>query len=516
MEINKKDLENWLQAAKKAGILTSNGLCPGKLSEIPGADSLLYPGSVFSQMGAVYAMVKIGTRRLLGIFLQNGVESNFEGQKIEMENGGKALFCPLSRTNASALRMVLPHTAPSSLARQKVTFGMGDRLGVAGPGQVRAIRPYEAAPVLAQQSVRELELTGRSYEEVLDSATWSVFQEGYTLPWGADGDHLKTESWVQKAISLGYTMITADVSDYIHQKHNSKPKEEMMKAYSNLDKNYRRKMENKYLNLRVELDVKKVITFTLEELACTILTYKEALEQAGRLYQAGVQKAGGRSFDFELSVDETSMPTTPQAHIFAALECQEAGIYLSSLAPRFVGEFQKGIDYIGELSRFGNSFRIHAAIARKYGHRISIHSGSDKFTVFPVISRHTRGRFHLKTAGTNWLEALRVIARKEPALYRTIHHRAMERFDKATRYYHVTTDLGNIPAVNSLSDKQLSGLFDNPDARQLLHITYGELLSDSSLKKSFFSALERHLEDYWACLEKHLGDHLKLLGVQKD
>jgi len=515
MEIKKKELERWLWKAKKEGLLTSEGFCTKGLSGIKGADKLLYLRSVYSHEKSVYAMLKIGSMRIMGIFSHEGIENKFEGQRIKLKNGLEALFCPLNHINARVLRMTLPHTAPSLLARNRVTFGMGDRLGLAGPGHIRAIRPYEAVPILAQQSVRELELTGRSYEEVLDSATRAVFQEGYTMPWGADGDHLKTEHWVRKAISAGYTMITADVSDYIHDEYSSKLEDEIMKAYSNLAENYRRRVEEKYLNLKVELDSEDVIIFTREELARTIMIYKEALEQVSRLFKTGVQEAGEGNFDFELSIDETSMPTSPQAHIFITLECIEAGVYFNSLAPRFIGEFQKGIDYIGDLSKFEDNLHIHAAIARKYDHRLSIHSGSDKFTVFPFIRHHTNGRFHIKTAGTSWLEALRVIARKEPSLYRTIHQKALKGFEKATSYYNVNTNLGNIPFLDSLNDEQLFGLFDNPDVRQLLHITYGEILLDSALKKIFFDAMERHIEYYWDSLEKHIGNHLELLAVRK-
>ena len=148
--------------------------------------------------------------------------------------GGKALFGTLSHANAVALRRALPFTAPSPVGDREVTFGVGDRLGVAGPGHLRVMKRYQACPVLAQQSVRELDLTGRNYEQVLDASTWAVFQEGYEQPWGADGDHLKTEEWVRTALRVGYTMITADVSDYIRKEFDGADAARISEAYAGL------------------------------------------------------------------------------------------------------------------------------------------------------------------------------------------------------------------------------------------------------------------------------------------
>jgi hypothetical protein len=233
------------------------------------------------------------------------------------------------------------------------------------------------------------------------------------------------------------------------------------------------------------------------------------------LYHAGKDEAGDENFDFELSIDETPEPTTPQAHAFIALEAEEARIRLASLAPRFVGEFQKGLDYLGDLESFAGAFRTHAALADKFGYRLSIHSGSDKFSIFPLVGALTQGRFHLKTSGTHWLVAVKVMAQVEPGFYRILHRKALERFRKATAYYHITANPDKVPGLSMLRDDELPGLFENPDARQLLHITYGELLSDPSLGKEFNRLLEHHGEDYGAALNRHIGRHLDLLKVPR-
>lgn len=513
MGITAARIDGWMRHARELGLITAEGSLAERVGSTPGVEALLYPCSVRREKQAVYALLRLDGERALGIFGPAECFQGFSGQRKSLRTSPQGLFCPLEHGNAERLRRVLPFTAPSPLSGQAVTFGLGDRLGLAGPGHIQIISEYAAAPILAQQSVRELELTGRDYEQVLDASTWAVFQEGYILPWGADGDHLKSEDWVRKALVIGFTMITADVSEHIRKQYAALPEKDIQREYAALDEGYRRRIEDRYLPIRMLLDSNDVVAFTRGTLARTALVYRLALEHAARLYRAGVEVNREGGFDFELSVDETDTPTTPEAHAFIALEARAAGIQVSSLAPRFVGEFQKGIDYIGEVQAFERSLQTHAALARHLGHRLSIHSGSDKLAVFPIIGRLTGGRFHIKTSGTSWLEALRLIAAEEPALYRTLHHKARQGYDRAARYYHVTPNLSKLPDIDRLRDDQLPELLDQPDTRQLLHITYGELLRDKAFRAGFFDALQKHIGKYWAALRRHIGRHLDLLGV---
>jgi len=503
-------VNDWLKKAAQKGLLTEAGL---NESVVEGAADLLFPQSLQIVGQAALAMVRLQKGTALAVIGKN--EAGFRGT----EGRGAPcaiIFCPPDHYNGEILRKILPFTAPSPLGDQDITFGVGDRLGVASPGHIRLFKKYRAAPVLAQQSARELDLTNRKFEDVLDSASWAVFQEGYTSPWGADGDHLKTEDWVRSALKIGNTMITADVSDYIKGEYQDKETPEIMRDYAELALEYRQGIEERFLDLKVELDTGAVISFSREELARTALIYGQAMEHALRLYRVCVEVKGEGNFDFELSIDETATATTPEAHIFIAEEARLAGIKSSSIAPCFVGEFQKGIDYIGSVVDFESSFAIHAAIARRYGYRISVHSGSDKFTVFPIVGKHTRGCFHLKTAGTNWLEAVKVLARHEPALFRKLYAYALTVFEKARQYYHITPNLDNLPELAALRDDELANLFANDDARQVIHITYGEIFKNASLKERFFAALNDNIEEYWLALEEHIGRHLELLGAAKN
>jgi hypothetical protein len=193
-------------------------------------------------------------------------------------------------------------------------------------------------------------------------------------------------------------------------------------------------------------------------------------------------------------------------------------VKLYSLAPRFTGEFQKGIDYIGDVDKFEEEFRAHAAIADELGHKLSIHSGSDKFAIFPVIGRYTGFRFHHKTAGTSWLEAMKLVAHKAPAFYREMHATAIETYDYNRCLYHITADPAMIPDIKTLSDEQLPGLFDNDHLRQVIHIAYGTLLlggpdSQKSFGEEFFGLLRSDEEGHYDLVARHIGRHLETLGV---
>ncbi len=521
---NEEDIKEWINRAKEQGIIGEGGInLPSDYeTKYNREDKLIFANSLQELKNLKIAILRLNNKMALGIFENRGESSKpsvktrqgFEGIFHSTEEVD-ILFCPLDHKNAVNLRKVFPYTAPSPLSDRDVTFGVGDRLGIASPGHLRLFKGYKANPILAQQSVRELTLTGRNYEDVLDSASWAVFQERYEEPWGADGDHLKTEDWVKKALSLGFTMLTADVSDYIKGEYENCDRNKLEQDYESLDANYRKEIEKEYLSVEFQLDKDETLKFTREQLMQIALIYNEAIEHALRLYETAVQVRGEDGFDFELSIDETETPTTPQAHLFIAKEVQKRGIKIASLAPRFIGEFQKAIDYKGDIDRFETTFKKHCLIAEKLGYRISVHSGSDKFSVFPSIGKLSGMRFHIKTAGTNWLEALKVIATEEPTLFRKLYKYAKDKYKKAREYYHVTPNLGNLANIDLLVDSQLVNILENPDARQVLHITYGEMLSDRNLHNEIYSALLSHIEEYWDNLESHIGRHLKLLGVPR-
>ena len=477
----------------------------------------LYPESIYKKDGSILFMVKLKRTRHLVVLGKGVLLDEFEGDYI-LSNSGK--ICPLNNFNSKVLRRHFPFTAPLANRTNKTSIGLGDRLGLASPGHIKLVKEYDVFPVLAQQSIRELNLTGRDYKEVLDAASWAVFQENYQSGYGADGDHLKSFSEVKMALDCGFTMITLDCSDFLDSSANHLKEEELAERYSMIDKSVRNELEDRYLNKTFLVGEDLDITFEELDFMRIVLIYLDAISFASEIYRELISQVEKR-VDFEVSIDETSFPTSIPAHFFIASELQRNDVKLKTLAPRFLGEFQKGIDYIGDMEAFKENFYQHFLIAKRFGYKISVHSGSDKFTIFPIVGDITQGEFHLKTAGTNWLEAMRVIAHKDTHLFREVFAFAVKKLEKAKAYYHIDGDPDKLPPLRDIRDEDLVGFLDNKDARQILHITYGLILEekDSSGKYVFKDRIYNLLKDYENLydefLNKHIGRHLEGLMLER-
>jgi hypothetical protein len=441
--------------------------------------------------------------------------------------------CALSHENADALRAAFPFTKPRPCGAE-TSFGMGDRLGLATPGHLRAAAQFQVFPVLAQQSIREMERTGRTPENVLDDAAWAVFQEGWRRGYGSDADHLKTEADVRATAAAGFTMFTIDPSDHIVNAADTMDVStlsfELLASFAEGDEEngeIRDQFITSYASKEFNLedpDTGFKHAFLLQGIPFLRMAvkYLPAVRHAVKLYNLLKDLKGDEPFDYEMSIDETATPTTPEAHLFVITELVKAGVRVQSLAPRFIGEFQKGIDYIGDIEKFREACRMHALIARAMGgYKLSIHSGSDKFSIFPIVGELTRGLFHEKTAGTSYLEAVRVIARRDPSLYREMHAFALERFETDRASYHVTTDLGKIPRLDTLTDAELPALMDAIDPRQLMHITYGSILTKKDeaggfvFYDRFIKVLRDHEEEHCDTVAAHFVKHCESLGLDR-
>ncbi len=502
-------------------------------TRIHDTDSAFYGDSACAKDGQVFILKKVPRGRQLIIFTLDGGEpgDGFSGDTSSISAAGRRVSiktCPITPDNSKQLRSTFPFTRPMPLGTM-TSFGMGDRMGNATPGHIRAARGYDFAPILPQQSIREMARTGRSPQNVMDDACWGVFQEGYRFPFGADADHLKTEEDVISTFAAGFTFYTIDPSDQLNFNADNMTDAEISAAFDALFPDVK---EKEALLSRYEKNIEisdpetgKKALFTPEPAAIRRIAvkYLSAIKHTIKMNRVLLDLFGAADrFDFEMSVDETPTPTTPLEHLFVAVELRRAGIIPQSLAPRFPGEFQKGIDFIGDVDVFRAGIELHALIARHFGpYKLSIHSGSDKFKIFPIVGEITRGLFHEKTAGTSYLEAMRVIARKAPALYREIHEFALSRFEEDRASYHVTTRLNAIPDVKTVADDHLEILFNITDARQLIHITYGSVLTlrDAKGKLVFYDrimdTLDEYEEDLYAGLASHFERHIKSLGIQK-
>jgi len=474
---------------------------------------MVYTESLSSYMGTKVVMFRQDALKFLVAVGQGELYEALTG----FDNNGYKIAFP-THENRLVLNRFFPYTAPVANTEHRTSVGLGDRLGLATPGHIRAVKDTDIFPIFAQQSVRELDMTSRKYEDVIDAASYAVFQEGYKNGYGADGDHLKTKEDILKELDLGATMITLDSSEKIDNTILDLNDEELLIKYEVLDSSIRSYYEEKYLDKDVKLEGLS-LTINKTQLMRDVLTYYAAIDFIKEVYEE-IIVTYKLPLDFEISIDETSTPTNPISHYIIAQELKDRHIIISTMAPRFIGEFQKGIDYIGDLEMFTLDIRAHVAIAEHFGYRISVHSGSDKFSIFPIVAKETHGKFHVKTAGTNWLEAVEVIAEKEPALYREIHAHALEKFNDATVLYHVTTNLENIPSLHDVEDEKLPEYLRNDDARQLLHITYGYILRDQDetgnflLRERFFEALDDHSEAYTNHLDEHISKHLALLNLK--
>lgn len=428
-------------------------------------------------------------------------------------------ICPADHANRLVLNKYLPYTIPVANTSKRPSLGLGDRLGEATAGHIQALMGTKVFPIFAQQSIRELNFTGRSFDDVIDAAAYAVFQEGYTTGYGADGDHLKKCEDIEKSLKQGATMITLDSSEQIDNSIQGLDTDALLARYQQLGQETRTMYEKLYQEQLITIG-DEMYKLDRTHLMQDVLTYHKALDFIQMVYESYICTSS-RPIDFEISIDETDTPTDPKSHVFIALELKRRQVVVSTLAPRFIGEFQKGIDYIGDLDLFTADLAQHAAIADHYGYRLSIHSGSDKFSIFPILAKTIKGSFHVKTAGTNWLEAVRLVALKDPSLYRRMHEHALKRFSDAKKFYHVTTRLDHISTLQEVEDSELWRYLEDDNARQLLHITYGYLLRDENdtgtklLGDDLFGLLAREEELYQALLAKHIGKHLSLLGFSK-
>jgi tagaturonate epimerase len=478
---------------------------------IDGVDAVIYRRSIRASDGVLFFVGAVRGEKSLYLVSERTFAAGFAGTSARV-GGISILKATFSPGNARLLHERFPFTAPVSLRERKTTIGCGDRLGLATPGHIRAITGYEVSPVLAQQSIRELTLTGRDYPGVVSDATFLVFQEGYGLGYGADGDHLKTMKDIDAALAAGMPMITLDLSGVISAQPASWADAKVDDEFEKIDPQTRSHVLERYADKTFRL-AGAPLRFTATEARRCALMYLKALEFAHAVDGHLREKRGSR-YDLEISIDETTTPTLPAHHLFFANELTLRGVTVSSLAPRFIGEFQKGIDYIGDSAEFERQIAVHCDIARAFGgYKVSIHSGSDKFSVYPAIGRHTGMRLHLKTAGTSWLQAVRVIARANAGLFRSMVDAAIGSFAEASKLYQVSLDPKAIPDPSGLADSELEGLLESVDSRQLLHITYGSLLENPDLRAGIFRTLIENEEAHYAAVQENLERHLKLLGA---
>ena len=459
----------------------------------------IYPRSVVEADGITYFLarqtqVTQSPTQVLGVV---GNTTGFEG-----ERQGEVLLCPPTSENTTRLRERIPWLRPTPLGT-RTSAGCGDRLGLATPGHVWAIRHFaDIVPIFAQQSVRENDRTGRSPQQVLDDATWGLFQEGWREPWGGDADHLKTPEDIDGFVAAGYTLYTIDPGDHVDNAAHTGPPREVETKVEALDwgalEDTLPDMERRYLGQTFELgDLSLSTVLDRETLYRAAAKYGRAVTHTAQMYRYLVSRTGDTPFDLEVSVDETETPTSAAEHLFIASELRRLGVEWVSLAPRYIE---------AELAK-------HAAIARAFGpYKLSIHSGSDKFSIYPIIARLTGGLVHVKTAGTSYLEALRAVGQVDPVFFREILALAHERYEIDRATYRVSAELAKVPTPDALDNADLPGLLAQFDARQVLHVTFGSVLDQFG--ERLMATLQENEYVYYKMLQVHFQKHLAPFAVQ--
>ncbi len=455
--------------------------------------------------------------------MAEAVPAGIRGAASEMHDG-RLLVGPADHNNALALRTLVPWLRPG-LIGSGTSAGTGDRLGLATPGHVRAFRANAGiVPVLAQQSARELARTGRTFRDVLDAATFGVLASGWRDGYGADADHLKTLADVNAAIDAGFTMFTADPIDLVPDLPVDASDTVTAAAFEAVPwpalEDAPVSFEARYPDW-LDLD-SGPLELPRRALRAAAARFGLAVVHVATLYRHLAAARGRGSFELEVAVDEIAHPTTPVDHVYLATELSRLGVRWTGFAPRFVGRFEKGIDYLGDRGAFGADVVVHTAIARCLGpYKLSVHSGSDKFSIYDAVRAGTRGDVHLKTSGTSYLVALQTIAAVDPELMRRVWRVALEAYTTARASYHVSAALAGAPAPEALSPSGLAGLLDEPSTREILHVTYGAVIrgeqgpgspattAQASLGDELRSAIWQHREAYWATLAEHIGRHLR-------
>ncbi|MEW6652331.1 MAG: tagaturonate epimerase family protein, partial [Bacteroidota bacterium] len=469
--------------------------------------------------GVTYFIGKEGIEKSLYLLAKNSsIElSKFEGTLIESE---ETVFkkCPLTNQNRISMQLLFSFTIPQVLGAEN-SFGFGDRLGLANGGHIRSLTIGNFKPILAQQSIRELTRTKRTADEVMDAAVWAVFQEGYKSGFGSDADHLKTPDDIVMMLKAGFTMFTFDPGEHVDNNADAYDEQKLYSVVANLPWSELNDTfpaaERRYSNKEFIISDDFVLEVNEQDFLRAYAKYGKAISHIKKMYEHLKSISGGSPFEVEVSVDETESVTSAFEHFFFASELHRLKVEFVSLAPRFIGSFEKGIDYKGDLELFEREYVKHLAITKHFGkYKISLHSGSDKFSVYKVIGSLRGAHTHVKTAGTSYLEALRVVAAEDSKLFREIYDFCFALYETEKLSYHVSANLGNLKMASAYSEQELLELFNSDDARQVLHVTFGKVLTERTangylFKDKILNCLKVNEKTHYTFLTNHFIKHIE-------
>ncbi|MCX6262220.1 MAG: tagaturonate epimerase family protein, partial [Bacteroidia bacterium] len=396
----------------------------------------------------------------------------------------------------------------------KYSIGLGDRFGHEGHAQLKAVieagrKGVEITPVW-NKSNREHMIIGTQPSDVRKEADTVTKDVGFKKPYFVDADHINMDN-VDKFISSS-DFFTIDVASYIGKRAT--------------DSDISTFIENatKYIGKIEVQGIKKSLKCSSKQLADITEKYLFAAKKAGEIYRKIEKSKGAGNFITEISMDEVAQPQTPLELFFILAMLGMEGVPLQTLAPKFSGRFNKGVDYAGDPLKFASEFEedlmVIAFAANEFGLpenlKISVHSGSDKFAIYPHIGslliKHKKG-VHLKTAGTTWLEEVIGLAEAGGIaldFVKEIYMHSLEKIEELCAPYADVIDIvptklpsaGEVSVWNgrkfAASLRHDQGNPDyNPNMRQLIHVAY-KLAAQKM--DTYFQLLEEHEEVVSECV----------------
>lgn len=407
----------------------------------------------------------------------------------------------------------------------KYSFGVGDRFGKEGGAQLDAIMKVrregvEVTPVW-NKSHREHETVGTGPESLRVEADKAVQSAGFKGDYFVDADHINLET-VDPFLPVS-NFFTIDVAEFIGQPASENEEEQFLSFF----KKY-------YGELHIP-GIKNKIQFSKTHLRQMLNDFLLATKNAGEVYSY-IRDNKKEDFHIEVSIDEVENPQSPEELFFILAALAYYKVPVNTIAPKFTGNFYKGVDYQGDITKFEKEFEedlmvINYAV-QEFGLpqdlKISVHTGSDKFSIYPVIrgliKKHNAG-LHLKTAGTTWLEELIGLAESEGEGFtfsKEVYREALERIDELTKDYEsvLSIDRSKLPTPGDFSSGQefAAALRHDPDSpdynlhfRQLLHVAYKIAAEKKDL---FFPLLEKYRERIENNVTQNLyRKHLKPLFI---
>ncbi|MBN9119764.1 MAG: hypothetical protein J0I06_11505 [Planctomycetes bacterium] len=418
------------------------------------------------------------------------------------------------------------------LALGKYSVGVGDRFAHQAKAQLRACvlaaeHGVEVIPVW-NKSNREHTIIGSEPASVRAAADAAVKALGWAKPYHVDADHIRLET-VDRFLAAS-DFYTIDVADSIGQ-----PTAGAEKAFAD--------RHPELIGTLTIPGVSEPFTTTRADVERVAAKYLKAVQDAGAIYRKIAAAKGADKIIAEVSMDETDAPQTPPELLLILAALADEKVPAQTIAPKFTGRFNKGVDYVGNLVQFEKEFRDDLAViafaVERYGLpanlKLSVHSGSDKFSIYPIMRkaiRETGAGLHLKTAGTTWLEEVIGLAESGADGFglnvaKEIYAKALAKKDELCAPYATVIDIdaSKLPAaeaVNGWTASQFVGALRhdqsnpafNPSFRQLLHVGFkvAAQMGDRYLKmlEACETAVSRNVTT-------NLYDrHLKPLFVNKD